>query len=79
MLAKLWGSKVAGVLVGGISGLLRGSLGTKSHLDAAPVESHKVYYKGRRWWLPPSPGCGEFCVSVLPVARPSTKGVPTMH
>jgi hypothetical protein len=27
----------------------------------------------------PSPGCGESCVSVLPVARPSTKGAPTMH
>jgi hypothetical protein len=27
----------------------------------------------------PSPGRGESCVSVLPVARPSTKGVPTMH
>jgi len=27
----------------------------------------------------PSPGCGESCVSVLPVARPNTKGVPTMH
>jgi hypothetical protein len=29
--------------------------------------------------FPPSPGRGESCVSVLPVARPSTKGVPTMH
>jgi len=24
-------------------------------------------------------GRGESCVSVLPVARPSTKGAPTMH
>jgi len=29
--------------------------------------------------VPPSPGRGESCVSVLPVARPSTKGAPTMH
>jgi hypothetical protein len=28
---------------------------------------------------PPSPGRGESCVSVLPVAGPSTKGAPTMH
>jgi hypothetical protein len=27
----------------------------------------------------PSPSRGESCVSVLPVARPNTKGVPTMH
>jgi hypothetical protein len=27
----------------------------------------------------PSPGCGESCVSVLPMARPSTKGAPTLH
>jgi hypothetical protein len=27
----------------------------------------------------PSPGRGESCVSVLPVARPSTKGAATMH
>jgi hypothetical protein len=53
--------------------------GEKSHLDVGPVESHKVYYKGGRWWLPPSPGRGESCVSVLPVAGPSTKGAPTMH
>ncbi len=51
----------------------------KNHLDVASVASHRVYYKGGRWWLPPSPGRGEFCVSVLLVARPSTKGVPTMH
>jgi len=27
----------------------------------------------------PSPGCGESCESELPVARPSTKNVSTMH
>jgi hypothetical protein len=53
--------------------------GEKSHLDVGPVERCRVYYKGGRWWLPPSPGRGESCVFVLPVARPSTKGVPTMH
>jgi hypothetical protein len=53
--------------------------GEKSHLDVGSVTNHKVYYKGGRWWLPPSLGCGESTVSVLPVANPSTKGVPTMH
>jgi hypothetical protein len=51
----------------------------KSHWDVTPVERCRVYYKGGRWWLPPSPGRGDSCVSVLPVARPSTKGAPTMH
>jgi hypothetical protein len=64
LLAKLRGSKVAGVPVGGISGLPCGSPGTKSHLDVASVESHRVYYKGEgagfpkgvRWWLTPKSG-----------------------
>jgi hypothetical protein len=30
---------------------------------------------GGRWWLPPSPSCGESSESVLPVACPNTKGV----
>ncbi len=71
-LAKLRGSKIAGVPTGGISGLQRESPGTKSHLDVASVESHKVYYKGEgvgfpngegagfpkgvRWWLTPKSG-----------------------
>ncbi len=76
---KLYALKVPGVLAGGISGLPRGSPGTKSHLDASPVESHRVYYKGEGGGFPPSPGRGESCVSVLPVVRPSTKGAPTIH
>jgi hypothetical protein len=27
----------------------------------------------------PSPGCGESCVSELPVVHPSTKSAPTIH
>ncbi len=53
--------------------------GEKSHLDVGPVESHRVYYKGEGDGFPPSPGRGESCVSVLPVAGPSTKGASTMH
>jgi hypothetical protein len=44
---KLCASKVAGVLVVGISRLPLGSHGTKNHLDVAPVERRKLYYKGR--------------------------------
>ncbi len=52
LLAKLWGSKVAKVPVGGISGLPRGSPETKSHLDVASVENHRVYYKGEGGGFP---------------------------
>jgi hypothetical protein len=45
--AKLCASKVAGIPAGGIWGLPLGSLGTKSHLDVAPMEKHRVYYKGK--------------------------------
>jgi hypothetical protein len=38
---KLWGPKVVGVLVMGISGFPFGNPGTKCHLDVAPVEGHK--------------------------------------
>jgi hypothetical protein len=41
-------------------------------------ELQSILYGGR-WWLPQSLGRGESCVSELPVARPSTKNVPTMH
>jgi len=52
LLAKLWGSKVAGVPVDGISGLPFGSPGKKSHLDVASVESYRVYYKGEGGGFP---------------------------
>jgi hypothetical protein len=78
----IWASKVPGLQPRTVSGLPLGSPGKNSHLDVVSAASCRVYYKGEkggRWWLPPSPGCGESCVSVLPVARPSTKGAPTMH
>jgi hypothetical protein len=50
--AKLCTSKVAGVLVVGISGFPLGSPRTKSHLDVAPMESSKVYYKGEGGGFP---------------------------
>jgi hypothetical protein len=47
--------------------------GKKSHLDVGFVASHKIYYKAE------GGGHGESNVSMLPVARPTTKGAPTMH
>jgi hypothetical protein len=52
MLAKLLGSKVAGVPTGGISRLPLRSPGKKSHLDVASVESCRVYYKGEGGGFP---------------------------
>jgi hypothetical protein len=38
-------------------------------------ELQRILYGGR-WWLPPSPGRGEFCVSKCPWLIPTPKGVP---
>jgi hypothetical protein len=55
-------------------------IGSSSRIEPLQqVASHRVYYKGGRWWQPPSPGCGESCVYVLLVAGPNTKCAPTMH
>jgi hypothetical protein len=69
--AKLWAPKITGISDVRISGLSNGSPGTKNHLDVAPAERCKIYYKGGRWWLPPSLGC--------PVTHPNTKSVTIMH
>jgi len=52
LLTKLWGSKVARVSFGSISGLPFRSPGKNSHLDVASVESCKVYYKGEGGGFP---------------------------
>jgi hypothetical protein len=52
LLAKLWGSKVAGVPTWAISGLPFGSPVTKNHLDVGPVERCRVYYKGEGGGFP---------------------------
>jgi hypothetical protein len=49
---KLCALKVVGVLVVGISGLSLGSPRTKSHLDVAPVERYRIYYKGEGGGFP---------------------------
>ncbi len=52
ILVELWGSKVAGVPTGGISGFPLGSPGKNSHLDVASVENCRVYYKGEGGGFP---------------------------
>jgi hypothetical protein len=49
---KLYALKVTEVPTVGISKLPLGSPGTKSHLDVAPVERHRVYYKGEGGGFP---------------------------
>ncbi len=43
---KLCAPKVARVRIVGISGFPLGSPRTKNHLDVAPVERCRIYYKG---------------------------------
>jgi hypothetical protein len=49
---KLWGPKVVGVLFVRILGLPFGSPGTKCHLDVAPMERRREYYKGEGGGFP---------------------------
>jgi hypothetical protein len=76
---KLWGPKVAGILILAISGLSLRSPRTKSHLDVGLVERHKIYYKGEGGGFPQVRAVVNLVSLSLPVARPSTKSVPTMH
>jgi hypothetical protein len=69
---KLWGPKVAGVLTLGIPR-------SKCHLDVGLVERHKVYYKGESGGFPRVRAVLSLVIPSLPVVRPSTKCVPTMH
>jgi hypothetical protein len=49
---KLWAPKVVEILVVRILGLPLGNPGAKNHLDVAPVESCRVYYKGEGGGFP---------------------------
>jgi hypothetical protein len=77
--AKLWAPKVIGVPVVGISGLPLGSRRTKCHLNASPVASHRVYYKGEGGDFPQVWVVVSLVNPSLPVARPSIKSVSTIH
>jgi hypothetical protein len=73
------GPKVVGVPGVGISWVPFGSPKTKSHLDVAPVERHRVYYKGEGGGFPQVLGRGESCESELLMGHPNTKSAPIMH
>jgi hypothetical protein len=75
----LWPRKVVGVPILGISGLPLGSPETKCHLDAGPVASHRVYYKGEGGDFPQIRAVVSLVNLILPVAHLSTKNAPTMH
>jgi hypothetical protein len=49
---ELWPRKVPGVQIETISGILLGSLGTKSHSDVGVAERHKIYYMGESGGFP---------------------------
>ncbi len=63
-------------------GILRfalGSLRTKYHLGVGPVVRHIVYYKGEGGGFPQVWAVVNLVSSKSPMARSSTKNVPTMH
>jgi hypothetical protein len=63
----------------GIPGLPLGSLGTKWHLDVAPVERRREYYKGEGDGFPQVQAVVNLVNPRLHVARLSTKSAQTMH
>jgi hypothetical protein len=76
---KLCTPKVVRVSTMGISGLPFGNPETKSHLDVAPMERRKVYYKGEGGGFPQVRVMVSLVSPRLPMARFSTKSAPTMH
>ncbi len=73
---KLWMSKILGVQTQTVLGLPLGSLGTKSHLDVAPVVWRRVYYMGEGGGFPRVWAVVSQVSLELPVACSSTKGAP---
>ncbi len=76
---KLRATKITGVPTLGISRLPLGNIGTKCHLDAGHVAKHKIYYKGEDGGFPQVGAVVSLVSLSLPMARPSTKNIPTMH
>ncbi len=63
----------------GISGLPSGCIRTKGHLDVAPVESCREYYKGEGGGFPQVQAMMNLVSLRLPMVHPSTKSARTMH
>jgi hypothetical protein len=76
---EIWAPKVSGLQ----PGQFRDNFGTPTWESQENVpfecssrrELQRILYGGR-WWLPPSPSCGESCVSKCPWLVPRPKGVP---
>jgi hypothetical protein len=75
-IGKLWPPKIAEVQTMGILGL---PLGTKCHLDVAPVERCKKNYKKEGDGFPQVWAVMNLVSSKLPVVHPSFKSVQIMH
>jgi hypothetical protein len=73
---KLWSPKIPKVQTGTISGLLLGSPGTKNHSGIGAAERHKIYYMGEGGGFPRVRAVVSQMNPELPMACPSTKGVP---
>jgi hypothetical protein len=56
-----------------------GNFETKCHLDAGPMASHRVYYKGEDGGFPQVQAVVSLMSPNLHVAHPSTKGALAMH
>jgi hypothetical protein len=70
---------VTGILTLGILGFPLGNLKAKCHLGVGPVARHKIYYKGEGGGFPQVRAVMSLVSPRLPVARLSTKNVPTVH
>jgi hypothetical protein len=76
---KLWAPKIVEVLVVRIPGLPLGSPETKCHLDVAPVERHREYYKGEGGGFPQVRAMVSLVSPRLHVVHFNTKSAQTMH
>jgi hypothetical protein len=63
----------------GISGLSLRNPGTKCHLDVAPMESCKEYYKGEGGGFPQVWAVVSLVSPRLLMVHPSTKSAQIMH
>jgi hypothetical protein len=59
-----------------VSRFLFGSPGTKSHSDVGAAERHREYYTGEGGGFPQVQAVVRLVSPKLPMACPSTKGVP---
>jgi len=76
---KLWASKVVRIPTLRILGLPCESPETKCHLDVGLMAMHKAYYNGEGGGFPQVWAVVSLLSSNLPMARPCTKNVSTMH